>query len=450
MNFKADRQTQEDLNLPGKFKNNSIYSLFNKVNSTGGERLLEQLFVQPLKDAAAINQRSNVFRYFHHHPLDFPFDSDTLRQMEDYLRSNAAGKWQESVVLIRKKWMQQLGMGKDFQPILENLRLSIAVLNKLPDLLLSISHAPLFGRLQEVRNILQLPGIQELLQYPAGKELSFSKAIRFNNLLRVRFRDHMDVLLRFIYELDLYSTVGRVAAAENLNYAEALPAEAGMISIEECRHPVLKGAVANSLHLTGSNNVLFLTGANMAGKSTFMKSFGIAVYLAHAGFPVAAKQMRFSVMEGLYSSINVPDNLQSGYSHFYAEVRRVKDIATDVSEGKNMVVIFDELFKGTNVKDAYDATLSVTRAFAGYPNCFYIISTHIIEVTEALASVPNISFHYFPTIMEGTVPRYTYRLQKGVTTDRHGMRIIHNEGIIGIIRNGKHFEEGLLQDNRLT
>ena len=435
MNFKADRQTQEDLNLPGKFKNNSIYGLFNKVNTSGGERLLEKLFAQPLQDAAAINQRSSIFQYFHHYPLNFPFEGDTLHQMEDYLRSNAAGKWQESVALIRKKWMQQMGMGKEFQPMLANLRLSITVLHKLPALLVSIAHAPLSGRLQEVKNILQLPEMQELLQYPAGKELSLSKAIRFNNLLRVELRDHMDDLLRFIYELDLYSTVGKVAAAENLSYAEALPAEAGMISIEECRHPSLKRAVANSLHLDRNNNVMLLTGANMAGKSTFMKSFGIAVYLAHAGFPVAAKQMRFSVMQGLYSSINVPDNLQSGYSHFYAEVRRVKDIATDVSDGKNMVVIFDELFKGTNVKDAYDATLSVTRAFAAYPNCFYIISTHIIEVTEALASIPNIRFRYFPTIMEGAVPGYTYRLQEGVTTDRHGMRIIRNEGIIEIIRN---------------
>jgi len=60
--------------------------------------------------------------------------------------------------------------------------------------------------------------------------------------------------------------------------------------------------------------MLFLTGANMAGKSTLMKAFGIAVYLAHMGFPVAAAGMNFSVMDGLFSSIDVPDDLNMGYS----------------------------------------------------------------------------------------------------------------------------------------
>ena len=86
-----------------------------------------------------------------------------------------------------------------------------------------------------------------------------------------------------------------------------------------CRGPAASGlekAVGNRMTFSGDSNVLFLTGANMAGKSTLMKSFGIAVYLAHMGFPVAAQDMEFSVREGLYSSINVPDDLSLGYSRF--------------------------------------------------------------------------------------------------------------------------------------
>jgi DNA mismatch repair ATPase MutS len=174
----------------------------------------------------------------------------------------------------------------------------------------------------------------------------------------------------------------------------------------------------------------------MAGKSTFMKAFGIAVYLAHMGFPVAAKNMRFSVKDGLYSSINVPDNLNMGLSHFYAEVLRVKKVAEAVSESKDLIVIFDELFKGTNVKDAYDATLAVTEAFAENRNCFFIISTHIIEVGEELRDrCNNFRFAYLPTIMEGVIPRYTYKLKDGITADCQGMIIIENEGILDIIRS---------------
>jgi DNA mismatch repair ATPase MutS len=220
----------------------------------------------------------------------------------------------------------------------------------------------------------------------------------------------------------------------------ALPKENHVLRAAALSHPGLDKAVANPIDLHQDSNMLFLTGANMAGKSTFMKSFGIAIYLGHMGFPVAAEQMTFSIRDGIYSSINVPDNLALGLSHFYAEVLRVKKVAEEVSAGKDLVVIFDELFKGTNVKDAYDATLAVTEAFSQYRNCFFIISTHIIEVGETLRErCDNLQFAYLPTVMEGTVPRYTYKMVRGITTDRHGMMIIENEGILTILET----EEGL-------
>jgi DNA mismatch repair ATPase MutS len=152
------------------------------------------------------------------------------------------------------------------------------------------------------------------------------------------------------------------------------------------------------------------------------------------GFPVPAKSMSFSVKDGIYTSINVPDNLNMGYSHFYAEVLRVKKIAEEVSAPKNLVVIFDELFKGTNVKDAYDATLAVSEVFAEHRNCFFIISTHIVEVGVALGErTHNIRFVYMPTEMQGKVPVYTYRSREGISSDRHGMMIIENEKILDII-----------------
>ena len=172
----------------------------------------------------------------------------------------------------------------------------------------------------------------------------------------------------------------------------------------------------------------------MAGKSTLMKSFGIAVYMAHMGFPVAAEEMQFTIQDGMYTSINVPDNIHLGYSHFYAEVLRVKHVAEEVSKNKKLVVIFDELFKGTNVKDAYDATLAVTEALATRKACSFMISTHIIEVGQALEKrCKNVIFEYLPTVMNGKVPTYTYRLTPGITADKHGMIIINNERIIDIL-----------------
>ena len=135
-----------------------------------------------------------------------------------------------------------------------------------------------------------------------------------------------------------------------------------------------------------------------------------------------------------FSSLNYVRGDNMGYSHYYAEVLRVKQVAEEVAKGKNLVVVFDELFKGTNVKDAYDATVSVTEAFSMNRNCTFIISTHIIEAGHALRErLDNLHFVLVPTLMKGNVPTYPYRLEEGITDDRHGMLIINNERILEML-----------------
>lgn len=149
----------------------------------------------------------------------------------------------------------------------------------------------------------------------------------------------------------------------------------------------------------------------MAGKSTLMKAFAIAVYLAHMGFPVPAKGMKFTPYDGIYTSINVPDDLNKGYSHFYAEVLRVKKVAQSISSNKELLVIMDELFKGTNVKDAYDGTVAIVDAFSKRKGAF-IIATHIMEAGETLRENNNkLFFKFLPTILEERVPTYPYILE---------------------------------------
>ena len=135
-----------------------------------------------------------------------------------------------------------------------------------------------------------------------------------------------------------------------------------------------------------------------------------------------------------FSSLNYVRGDNMGYSHYYAEVLRVKQVAEEVAKGKNLVVVFDELFKGTNVKDAYDATVSVTEAFSMNRNCTFIISTHIIEAGHALRErLDNLHFVFVPTLMKGNVTTYPYRLEEGITDDRHGMLIINNERILEML-----------------
>ncbi|QEC43346.1 MutS-related protein [Pseudobacter ginsenosidimutans] len=438
MNFSIDKQTLEELNLLGKFRQGSVYHLFNKVKTRGGERLLDEMFRHPLTIADQINERSNVFRFFQEADLPFPFDEQQLALMHEYIDSSSGSS--AGMVLMKtafKKVLSGLTRDERYRKSVQGLQASIVTLNRC-DAFLGSVRGPLGAfdqRMAKIRKILNDKHLVNLRNLDIYGALPVRTLAFYEHLLQNRMRNEIEELMQFIYEIDLNISVSSVAKQRGFMYAVAFPPESNILSAGELRHPCIDGAVGNIVKMDGQQNVVFLTGANMAGKSTLMKSVGIALYMAHMGFPVAAAVMEFSVRDGLYSSINVADNIGLGYSHFYAEVVRVKQAADAAASGKRLLLMFDELFKGTNVKDAYDGTLAVTEAFSEYRECLFIVSTHIIEVGEALKQMGNIQFVFMPTIMEGVQPRYTYKLEQGITEDRQGMLIIRNEGILEMLES---------------
>jgi DNA mismatch repair protein MutS len=432
MRFIIDKQTLEELNLLGKFRQGSVYHLFNRVKTRGGEQLLDHMFRNPLTDAVAINERSSIFQFFQQAKLSFPFDILQITLMREYLDTGVS----KSAALVMagtllKKWLSTLTRDERYKKNVQGLQATILTLNRCHRFVESFGpdQGPYSPRIREMQTILSDKRLERLRTIDIYRALPVKTLAYYDHLLKGRLYPWMETVLSFINEIDVNIAVSEVARSKGFNYAKALPPEDDILSAGGLAHPCIEDAVGNELSLHRQNNVLFLTGANMAGKSTLMKSIGIGLYLAHMGFPVAAMEMKFSVRDGLYSSINVADNIGLGYSHFYAEVVRVKQAAEAAASGKRLLLMFDELFKGTNVKDAYDGTLAVTEGFSDYRECLFIISTHIIEVGEALKAHNNIHFVYMPTVMDGLRPRYTYQLQEGITEDRQGMMIIRNEGI---------------------
>ncbi|HEY8388173.1 MAG TPA: DNA mismatch repair protein [Parasegetibacter sp.] len=436
MSFYADKQTLEDLNLLGKYRPNSIFSIFNNVKTRGGEKLMDEMFHHPLTDAEQINFRTKLFQFFGEKELVFPFSEEEFETMESYLLSGGGQNQIVSAIhTVRRKALKSMGLVQEYNLINNGFRVTVNLLQQLYKFFKQLEQDgernPLYNQIKRFNELYHNKKLSWIAEWNSSVPVSLAKMATYDHRLRNVFREEMKQMLHLVYDIDVCISVSKTAKEKDFVYAHALPADKHTIAVKDCRHPAIENAKGNDLTLNAEKNMLFLTGANMAGKSTFMKSFGIAVYLAHMGFPVAAKEMEFSVKDGLFSSINVADDLNQGYSHFYAEVLRVKQVAIEVSKRKNLVVIFDELFKGTNVKDAYDATLSVASSYSAYRNCAFIISTHIIEVGTALQEDhTNIRFAYLPTVMEGNIPRYTYQLTDGITTDRHGMMIIRNEKIL--------------------
>jgi DNA mismatch repair ATPase MutS len=436
MTFFTDIQTRQDLNLLDRYSNKSVYAIFNQVKTSGASRLLEKMFNNPFAGHEAINSRSAIFKFFATLDVEFPIDDEELLTVESYLESGGIGFMTSFTSTVRIAGLKILGVSEEYDLRIRQIQALFKFCGQTKKLISQILAAgddnPLTKELRSAQDFLDKEVNADLLYN--DQEIPLSRLIAHDRKFRVGANGKLLNLLDLVHHLDLYIAVSSVSRKNQFAYAQALPGNSHTLSIIDCRNPLVKYAKGNSIEISEHKNVIFLTGANMAGKSTLMKSVGIALYLAHMGFPVPADQMTFSVMDGLYTSINISDNLEQGYSHFYAEVKRVKDVAEAVASSKKLFVIFDELFKGTNVKDAYDATLAVTQAFAKYKQCGFIISTHIIEVTEELGAFKeDIQFCYLPTEMQDKKPVYTYKLQEGVSDDRHGMVLIRKEGILEML-----------------
>ncbi|NML22279.1 DNA mismatch repair protein [Pseudoflavitalea sp. G-6-1-2] len=444
MSLIIDKQTLDDLNIFGKRDNDAVYAIFNRTHTRGGAGILEQLFRYPLANLDAIKSRSSTIRFFLAQQIKFPFRGELLDAAANYLSdTDERSRMSAQDNTLSRKFNQVIGADTGNQQLMKGIASIIEIFILLKQFVDTVNEAaletPYAAEISAVKQVLLQQPFEQLLQEKVPVKIDYEKAADYDRLLRFVHIEDVKKILEAVYMLDVYISVASVAAARGFAFAEPVGSEEHVMEIEGLYHPKLSEPIANDIEMKPNSNIVFLTGANMAGKSTFMKSLGIAVFLAHVGFPVPASRMRFSVCDGLLTTINLPDNLNMGYSHFYTEVLRVKKMAAELEHAKNLFIIFDELFRGTNVKDAYDATVAITSAFASRPNCMFVVSTHIMEAGEKLMEeCSNIQFVYLPTLMNGDRPVYPRKLQQGITSDRHGMVIIHNEGILDILRNGQY------------
>lgn len=427
MLLETDAQTIEDLRIFSKRDIPGIFDIYNETHTRGGENLLRALFRQPCSDLESIKSRTAILSYFARNTLTFPFDASLFDLTEKYV-GNRVG---DSSAATSK-----LG-DRDIENGVTAIIQLLWGLRSLMDTESMRQAVPYQGHREAICTILEDVAFEPVFKEKFTGKISYTAITAFDLLFRNRVYEKIEELLDKVYLLDVYLSVAHVASKRQLAFPQPYEKGSQILHVEGLYHPELKSPVCNDVAMDGESTLIFLTGANMAGKSTFLRAIGTAVYLAHMGFPVAAKSMAFSVMDGVYTTINLPDNLGIGASHFYAEVLRVKKIAAELHSRKSIFVIFDELFRGTNVKDAHEATVAVALAFAKKENCRFIISSHIVEAAEQLKIQKGVDFLYLPTRMEGTMPIYTYTLERGVTDDRHGMLIIRNEGILDILKNGK-------------
>lgn len=196
-------------------------------------------------------------------------------------------------------------------------------------------------------------------------------------------------------------------------------------------HPLLKpeSKVCNDFELNQDQRIVILTGSNMAGKSTLLRTIGVNLALAYAGAPVNAASMQTSLFR-LFTCIKVSDSVQDGLSYFYAEVKRLQALlaATDIEDDLPVLFLIDEIFRGTNSRERLIGSRSYIRELS-QRRTTGLIATHDLELIKLADEIKGVTNYHFREEVLDSRMVFDYRLRPGPCPTTNALKIMRLEGL---------------------
>jgi hypothetical protein len=205
---------------------------------------------------------------------------------------------------------------------------------------------------------------------------------------------------------------------------------------ENLGHPLISHnqRVVNDVEIKGWNQFAIITGANMSGKSTFLRTIGVNYILAMAGAPVCATKLNFYPIQ-IHSSIRTSDSLTRHESYFYAELKRLKQIIDELENGGERLILLDEILKGTNSKDKQAGSIALIEQLLHYKSVG-LFATHDLMLGELANRFPNqVNNLCFEIHIEGDKMQIDYKLHHGVCKNLNATYLMKNMGILFESRN---------------
>lgn len=195
-------------------------------------------------------------------------------------------------------------------------------------------------------------------------------------------------------------------------------------------HPLLPSArcVRNDIALGGARQVLIVSGSNMSGKSTMMRTIGINAVLAFAGAPVRARQLRLSPLS-IGASIQIQDSLQGGASRFYAEITRLKQIVELTRGERPLLFLLDEILSGTNSHDRRIGAEAIIRGLVER-GAIGLTTTHDLALTRMVEPLGEraANVHFEDHLEDGKMV-FDYRMQPGIVTHSNALELMRAVGL---------------------
>lgn len=422
------------------FHHEEEFSIFHKLNftrTTGGKEWLRKFFSEPHGDLKKILGVQRVIRTLMEHVNDWPVDisNGTVLVMEKFIDYNLDPINENPATLnnLLYRWLHNADYSMvrysltHFADFYRGMR-NIAALFEGLDLPLAIRIY-----IDRINQILKEPALAQLSESKKGIAFTRRQNLYFGYYVKGKHRNHTLEMIDIYSRLDAWYSMAVAVKTFSLSFPEFIEQESPLVEAKGLYHILIPNPVAYDLEMSPKHNFLFLTGANMAGKSTLIKSVGAAVFLAHIGMGVPASSMRLTMFDGLISNINVVDNIAKGESFFFNEVQRIKNTIQKINDGRKWLVLIDELFKGTNVQDAMKCSTTVIKGFIKMPNSLFILSTHLYEIGEELKHFPNISFRFFETEVKDDQLHFSYQLKEGISNDRIGYVILKREKVVEML-----------------
>ncbi len=435
--MEIDKQTFSDISV---FHPEEEFSIFHKLNFTrtvGGKEYLRRFFSEPHHDLKRILGTQKIIRTIIDHIGDWPTDitNGTMLVIERFLDYNLDQPPAEPNKFTSQMYKflhrEDYSMAKYSVKHLSDFYRG---LKTLAQLFHGIELPQYFSfYINRIFAVLQEGVLKELADLPEKHSFTTSENLHFAHYLRNQYRNDTHELVEIFYRLDAWYSMASAVKKFDLEFPEFIDTDLPSVEAQGLYHILLPQPVAYDVHMNPEHNFMFLTGANMAGKSTFIKAVGSAVFLAHMGMGVPAKKMKLSLFDGMLTNINVQDNIAKGESFFFNEVQRIKNTIQKINDGRKWLVLIDELFKGTNVQDAMKCSLTVIKGLIKIKNSLFILSTHLYEIGEELKSYSNITFRFFETMVTEDQLTFSYQLREGISNDRIGYVILRREKVVEML-----------------
>ena len=444
--LELDAQTCNDLEIFSSAEGTSLFEVFNHSCTEGGARALRRRMQHPSSSPARIRatQQSIAFILSNRALFD-PISSlgyvttRVERHLNDLVQPLSNTNTLEFTLLAAELWLNR---NRDYARLAWGVQTACRFVRQLRQFVeqpaLEAATGELSAIYTELEALLTRTGLRGI---PDGDVEGFGswRILRIDQLLRFHEAAAMTRLLQLAYELDALVAMADTTGKLGLTIPSI---ENGPLRVEAdgLAHIFVSNPVTNPVQLDQGRRLLFLTGPNMAGKTTYLRALATAIYLAHLGVGVPARSFRFVPAQRLFTAISLTDDQKNGVSYFRAEALRVKSIVAAIAAGMRVVALLDEPFKGTNVKDALDASLAILERLAIRNDCLFVFSSHLIELREQLEAIDQVCCCHFEADERDGKLDFDYLLRPGVSSQRLGMRVLREEGIFDVLDAGAEID----------